>query len=36
MSLFEALFDAVPNAIVLVDASGQITLVNNRAEGLAR
>ncbi len=34
MSLFEALFDSVPDAIVLVNASGQITLVNQRTEGL--
>jgi PAS domain S-box-containing protein len=32
MSLFEALLDSAPDAIVLVDASGRITLVNHRAE----
>jgi PAS domain S-box-containing protein len=36
MSLFEALLDSVPDVIMLVDASGQITLVNQRAEELAR
>jgi PAS domain S-box-containing protein len=34
MSLFEALLDSAPNAISLVDASCQITLVNRRTEDL--
>jgi PAS domain S-box-containing protein len=34
MSRFEALLDSAPDAIVLADASGRITLVNRRTEEL--